>query len=77
MRFIKQIPHLHISISLLEWNEKYIVKLEAGTCEQAYKIPKTEISNESELEKKIEQLANEAVEIFKQMHTLQASTFYA
>ncbi len=40
MRQIGIIPHEKFYISVYEWNEKTIVKLEAGPMEQVYKYPK-------------------------------------
>lgn len=39
MRIIGNIPHAKFHISVYEWNEKTIIKLEAGPMEQVYKFP--------------------------------------
>ncbi len=39
MRVIGDIPHPKFVITVFEWNEKTIIKLEAGPMEQTYKLP--------------------------------------
>ncbi len=38
MRIIAQIPHPQIKISIMMYNEKYIIEMEAGQYKQTYKI---------------------------------------
>ncbi len=38
MRIIGNIPHEKYHISVYEWNDKIIIKLEAGPMEQVYKF---------------------------------------
>ena len=38
MRQIGQIPHPEMSITLFEWNGKYMVKFEIGLYEQVFKV---------------------------------------
>lgn len=38
MRVIDHIPHPSMSIQILMWNDKYIVKFEAGHMEQHFKF---------------------------------------
>lgn len=38
MRIIGNIPHTKYHISVFEWNDKTIIKLEAGPMEQVYKF---------------------------------------
>lgn len=40
MRLITTIPHHTLSISIFEWNAKYILKIEYGLAEQVYKFKK-------------------------------------
>lgn len=41
MRILEHIPHAHFKVTLFEWNEKYLLKLETPSMEMVYKIPKT------------------------------------
>lgn len=45
MRVIDNIPHPSMSIQILMWNDKYIVKFEAGPMEQHFKFPAEDISS--------------------------------
>lgn len=38
MRIIAQVPHPQIKISIMMWNDKYIIEMEAGQFKQTYKI---------------------------------------
>ncbi|WP_338877109.1 hypothetical protein WBJ53_15765 [Spirosoma sp. SC4-14] len=44
MRFVQDIPHPQFRIGLYAWNNKYIVKIEAGPYEQTYKISEMDIT---------------------------------
>ena len=50
MRVIKEFRDPRMKISIFSFNEKWIVKTEAGLCEQTFKFPQDEWS--------IEQVAN-------------------
>ena len=50
MKFLKKIPHIDVSISLYEWNQKYIVKFELDGLEQTYKISQFEIETKEEVD---------------------------
>lgn len=49
MRVIGEIPHNSCKITLFQWNGKYIIKIEQGFLEQSYKIDETELLDESDL----------------------------
>lgn len=49
MRILETIPHPSISIQILMWNNKYIVKFEAGPMEQHFKFPTEDISSIEQL----------------------------
>lgn len=51
MRYIKDIENPDFKISIYQWNNKYIIKLEAGMYEQTYKIEEYEVSSIEEIEK--------------------------
>lgn len=38
MRVVETIPHSHFTINIFQMNDKYIIKVELGRYEQAYKI---------------------------------------
>lgn len=44
MRVIKEFRDPRMKISVFSFNEKWIVKFEAGLCEQTYKFPQDEWS---------------------------------
>lgn len=46
MRVIKEFRDPRMKISIFSFNEKWIVKSEAGLCEQTYKYPQEEWSFE-------------------------------
>lgn len=50
MRFIKEIPNDFCKTTLFAFNNKYIIKFEAGMYEQIYKIEEMEVSGEEEVE---------------------------
>lgn len=49
MRYLNDIPHPHFRIGLYAWNNKYILKIEAGLFEQTYKISEIDVLDPSEL----------------------------
>lgn len=49
MRIVAEIPHPEFKISIFSWNGKFIVKIEAGIYEQAFRI--SEETVEGDLEK--------------------------
>lgn len=54
MRYIKDIPNQLFKISIYQWNNKYIIKIETGMFEQTYKIEEYEIANVEEIEKSMD-----------------------
>ncbi len=70
MRYIKDIPHDFYKISLYRWNEKYIVKFEAGgRYEQVYKIDETDVTSEDEIDRIVDPEMIAAVrKRFDEMH---------
>lgn len=53
MRIIKEIPHERYKIQLLNYNSKYIVKIELGQFEQIYKIGELDVMSLDEVENMI------------------------
>ena len=45
MRIIAELPHPDFKISILNMNNKYIVKIEQGNLEQSYKIAEADLLN--------------------------------
>lgn len=60
MRLIKDIPHERFKIQLLNYNAKYIVKIELGQFEQTFKIGELDVDSIEDVERMItpELLAN-------------------
>jgi hypothetical protein len=50
MKFIKEIPNNFCRASLYAWNNKFIIKFEAGMYEQTYKVNEFDVSSEDEIE---------------------------
>jgi hypothetical protein len=49
MRVVSEFSKEGIRISVFSWNNKYLVKYELGPMEQTFKIPETDILEESDL----------------------------
>ena len=49
MRVVGQINHPQCTINLFYWNNKYLIKLEAGPLEQTFKISEWDIAGEEAL----------------------------
>jgi len=45
MRIIAELPHPEFKISILNMNQKFIIKIEQGTLEQTYKIPEMDLTD--------------------------------
>ncbi len=45
MRIIAELPHPDFKISILNMNQKFIIKVEQGTLEQSYKIPEMDLTD--------------------------------
>ena len=51
MRLIKDFTQGPVRISLFHWNNKYLIKLEAGPMEQTFKIDEFDLESEQQLHK--------------------------
>jgi hypothetical protein len=49
MRVVREIPHPDIKITIFHWNNRYLIKLEAGAFEQTYKISEFDIASEEDV----------------------------
>jgi hypothetical protein len=45
MRIIAELPHPEFKISILNMNQKFIIKIEQGALEQSYKIPEMDLTD--------------------------------
>ena len=72
MRVIKEVKHPACKITLYAWNNRYIIKLEAGLLEQTFKVNEFDVTSEQEVEKLLDEtFIREALERFDQMsHSL-------
>ena len=50
MRFVKDISNSYCKTSLYVFNNKYIIKFEAGLLEQSYKVSEFDVSGDAEVE---------------------------
>jgi hypothetical protein len=68
MKVIGTIIRPECTITLFHWNNKYLLKLEAGPFEQTYKVDEYELATEDDLRKIInEDFMSEAMERFADM----------
>ena len=51
MRVVTEIAHPELKITIFHWNNRYLIKLEAGLFEQTYKIQEYDIDSEEEVVK--------------------------
>lgn len=49
MRVVREVPHPELKITVFHWNNRYLIKLEAGAFEQTYKISEFDITSEEEV----------------------------
>lgn len=54
MRVIDHIPHESMSITILQMNDKFQVRFEAGPMEQIFKFPVSEVGGLEGLKKRID-----------------------
>jgi hypothetical protein len=68
MRIIGEIPHPDCRISLFQWNNRYIIKLERGYLEQTFKIDQFNLASEQDLHLIVnEEFVKEALARFEAM----------
>ena len=51
MRIIGEIPNPQCKITLYQWNNRYLIKIESGYLEQTFKVDQFELSSDEELKK--------------------------
>jgi hypothetical protein len=54
MRVVGEIPHPELKITIFHWNNRYLIKLEAGLFEQTYKIHEYDVTSEEEVKKLVD-----------------------
>jgi hypothetical protein len=68
MRVVGEIPHPELKITIFHWNNRYLIKLEAGLFEQTFKIHEYDVASEVELKKLVDaNFIKEAIDRFNQM----------
>lgn len=68
MRIIGTIDHPIFKISIFSWNEKYIIKAEAGLFEQSYKFRQDDFKDIEQIKEFFDEaLINQMHETFKKM----------
>lgn len=72
MRVIGNIVHEKCNITFFHWNNRYLIKLEAGPFEQTFKIQEYDLASEDELKEIItEDFINQSLVRFDDMaHSL-------
>ena len=79
MRIVTEIAHPEIKITIFHWNNRYLIKLEAGLFEQTYKVQEYDVNSEEEVKKLVnDEFIRSAIDRFNQMaeslhHALQQS----
>lgn len=51
MRLVEEIPHHTFKISVFNYNEKYIIKIELAQYEQSYKVPNGDVNGMEDIKK--------------------------
>ena len=68
MRVVGEIPHEVCKITLFAWNNRYLIKLEAGLLEQTYKVNQFDIVSEADLYKIVDEaFISNALNRFREM----------
>lgn len=68
MRIIGEISHPDYKISLFQWNNRYLIKMERGFMEQTFKINQFDLTSDAELQTLIDsEFIHAAMERFDSM----------
>lgn len=68
MRVVGEIAHPDLKITIFHWNNRYLIKLEAGLLEQTFKIHEYDVASEEELKKIVsEDFVTAAIARFNEM----------
>ncbi|MFN3782658.1 MAG: hypothetical protein ACK4R6_01970 [Spirosomataceae bacterium] len=69
MRLIKEIPNDFCKTTVFSFNNKFIIKLEAGNYEQTFKVSEYDVSSIDEIEEMLgDTFYKNAMERFRQMN---------
>ncbi|CAN5601270.1 hypothetical protein BH23BAC1_BH23BAC1_09160 [soil metagenome] len=50
MRVVKEVPYPDVKITIFNWNNKYLVKLEQGLLEQTFKISELDVTSDEDIQ---------------------------
>ena len=68
MRVVTEIAHPELKITIFHWNNRYLIKLEAGFFEQTFKIQEYDVDSEKEVIKLVnDEFIRSAIDRFNQM----------
>ena len=69
MRIVGEIPHPDCKITVLSWNNRYLIKIEQGLLEQTYKINQFDVFQEADLTRLLDStFVSECLSRFEDMH---------
>jgi hypothetical protein len=54
MRVVGEIPHPYLKITIFNWNNRYLIKLEHGSYEQTFKVSELDVTSEEDLIKLVD-----------------------
>ena len=70
MRVVGEIPHPFCKITILSWNNRYLLKIEQGLLEQTYKINEYDLAGEQDLHTIADEtFIQNALAVFEQMRS--------
>lgn len=70
MRVVAEIAHPDCKITIFHWNNRYLIKLEAGLLEQTFKVSEFDITSEEDIKKILnEEFISKAMERFQDMYS--------
>lgn len=68
MRIVGEIPHPFIKITIFNWNNRYLIKMEDSVIEQTFKVSQFDITSENDLYKILDhEFLSRAENRFKEM----------
>jgi hypothetical protein len=68
MRVVGEIPHPQLKITIFNWNNRYLIKLERGSFEQTFKVSEFDVTSEEDLKKMVDpEFLQEAMARFDDM----------
>jgi hypothetical protein len=54
MRVVGEIPHPELKITIFNWNNRYLIKLEQGSFEQTFKVSEFDVVSEEDIKKLVD-----------------------